>query len=117
MHHAKRVILDSQPYLVKVLPGGGIDRAFGPLAPGTEPPLRLADEALPVEDPRTLAALAGLAVQSPWLADDPEVIVSETGAASTNGSCRAQRRRATSCRLEPGVDDRRCRAAGEARLG
>ncbi len=79
MHHAKRIILDSQPYLVELLPGGGVARAFGPLAPGTEPPLRLANEAPVVQDPRKLTALAALAAESPWLPDDPEVIVSEQG--------------------------------------
>lgn len=77
MHHAKRVVLDNRPYLVTLLPGGAIDRVFGPLTPGSEPPLALADEAPELTDPATLRKLAGLVERSPWLPDDPEKAVSE----------------------------------------
>lgn len=69
---ALRVIYDNRPYLVVRRDDGGLERAYGPFTPGTEPNFSEVDADTEVHDPAILAVLEQLLPISPMMpsADD-----------------------------------------------
>ncbi len=62
-----RVVYESRPYLVTRLDDGGLERAYGPFTPGTDPNLAEVGPDSEVREPALLAALEDLLPLSPML--------------------------------------------------
>ena len=65
-----RVVFDNRPYLVTRDVDGGLDRAFGPFAPGTEPSLADCKATTEVSSSATRNALELLLPVSPEVPSD-----------------------------------------------
>lgn len=70
MHHAKRVVYENRPYLVRF--DGEEPRVFGPFPPGAEPTLAMTTSDRDVDDPELIGHVLELAERSPPLPFDPE---------------------------------------------
>jgi hypothetical protein len=65
MHHAKRVVYQSRPYLLRHHEGE--EKVYGPFEPGSEPTLAMATADREVEDPTLISEVRRLAAVSPPL--------------------------------------------------
>ena len=71
---SSRVVYDNQPYLVARREDGGLDRAYGPFTPGTEPNLDDCTDEMRVTSQSLLATLEGLLPISPQLPSNEDTL-------------------------------------------